>query len=421
MTDHEPYTILLVEDSPVERALTAQYLKQGLPEAHVLYTASRLGEAIARLSTEHVDLVLLDLGLPDSTGVATLTRLHGEVPAVPIVVLSGIEEREVALQAVREGAHDYVLKGRVTADALARIIRFAIERQKRMDFERELRAAEDVQANLFPATPPGVAGLDIAGAAHSAGNACGDYYDFLDLPTGEIGLVVGDVSGHGMAAALRMVEVRAYLRSLVRHTIDLGGILTGLNRFMIHESAYGSDGFQQFVTLFFAAIDRHDFTMRYASAGHPAYIVHDSGRSTHLASTGVALGIVDVDIEPGPTLCLDAGDTLVIPTDGIEESMAFDGTRFGTARLLSLVHEHRRDPASTILERLYAEARSFSSVDVQLDDMTAVIVRAASPRTRLGPERLLPRNEYTIPASRHPGPHQDVQAAVNQPVYSPCR
>lgn len=378
--------ILLIEDNPDDHAIIRNYLRKGFAEGHRLVWKQRMEEAMEHLAYHHVDIVLLDLGLPDSSGLESLARVHSAAGNVPVVVLSGNGEQETALQAVREGAQDYFPKQRLNPDALARVVRFGIERQKLTIAERELQAADRLQARLFPTDPPDTAALNIAGISCSAGKGCGDYYDFFQLPSGEIGLAVGDVSGHGMAAALRMVETRAYLRSLTRRHSDPGTILTELNRFMIEESAYVDDDAEQFVTLFFAAVDPESLTLRHAGAGHVAFLLGDDGCMARLESTGLPLGVADLSIETGEPIQLTDGDMLMIATDGFEEAMSPSGEQFGVTRLLSRVVASRHQPSADILAGLHADVREFTRRDVQRDDVTAILMNVG--QTLVRPERI---------------------------------
>ena len=150
--NHPTIGILLVEDNPVDRHLATRYLSHGLPGEFVLHSAARLAEAIQIATREAIDLVLLDLGLPDSMGLSGVERLRERLPMLPIVVLSGSCEHQLALEAVRSGAQDYLPKADMNPDSLARTIRFTLERQHRFEAERtqaaELRRAKERAEDL---------------------------------------------------------------------------------------------------------------------------------------------------------------------------------------------------------------------------------------------------------------------------------
>jgi len=138
-TGLRPIQVLLVEDNPGDARLIFEMLKDVEVELFTMERVDRLELALERLSRVGVDVVLLDLGLPDSTGIKTFERAHDEAPSQPIVVISGLDDERVALEAVRSGAQDYLVKGRIEGQLLARVLRYAIERKRS---EEELRASE---------------------------------------------------------------------------------------------------------------------------------------------------------------------------------------------------------------------------------------------------------------------------------------
>src|SRR5262249_41296724 len=151
-----------------------------------------------------------------------------------------------------------------------------------------LRMARQIQQKLFPASAPALAGLDLCGASSCAEATGGDYFDYLLLPDGSVGIVIGDVSGHGFGPALLMASTRAYLPGLAQRHTDVGEILTLANRALADD--IGEDWF---VTLLLARLDPGARTLLYASAGHPAgYVLDPAGNvRTLLPSNGLPLGI----------------------------------------------------------------------------------------------------------------------------------
>ncbi|RMG41984.1 MAG: serine/threonine-protein phosphatase, partial [Planctomycetota bacterium] len=209
----------------------------------------------------------------------------------------------------------------------------------------------------------------------SAGIGCGDYFDFLSLPGRRVGVVVGDVSGHGMPAAVRMIEARAHLRALCRSETDPGRLLTELNRFMLEDAAYGDHGAEQFVTMFLAVLEPDGRTAHYAGAGHDAYLIGNDGEERHLKSTGLPLGIDDQPIDTAGPIALAPGDILLLATDGIEESEDPAGTFFGRHRLLETVRTHRKLRPQRLVERICTAVEAFRSEAPQRDDVTLLVVR----------------------------------------------
>jgi len=247
------------------------------------------------------------------------------------------------------------------------------ELRQAQERELEMRLAGRVQQRLYPRRAPSLPGFDIAGAALPSTITCGDYFDFLTLPDHVLGLVIADVSGHGLGPALVMAETRALLRSCAQTVCEPGTVLERVDRALLEDLESGS-----FVTLLLARLDVHAWTLTYANAGHPyGYVLDRRGRLRHtLESTRAPLG-VDSRVhlpEPQP-IRLAGGDLLVLITDGVLEAQEPGGEFFGAERVLALVREHRSRPAREILDQLFRVVAAFRQGAPQTDDLTAVICK----------------------------------------------
>jgi sigma-B regulation protein RsbU (phosphoserine phosphatase) len=249
-----------------------------------------------------------------------------------------------------------------------------ITARKRVEaHEADLRLAREVQSRLFPKGGSPLAGFDVAGVSHPAEAAGGDYFDYIPMPDGCLGIVIGDVSGHGLASALLMAETRACLRALAMTRTDVGEILALLNRTLCDDIPE-----DYFITLLFARIDPRTRSLVYSSAGHTTgYILAASGVvKAVLDSTALPLGIYpQADFPSSPPFALSPGDQILFLTDGIVEASAPDGTLFGTERPLRMVRLSAHESAHFMVENLYHAVRAFTRNAPQLDDITAVIVR----------------------------------------------
>lgn len=246
------------------------------------------------------------------------------------------------------------------------------ERELRENQE-QLQVAREIQQRLFPKNAPGVEGFDIAGVSYPAEETGGDYFDYLPMMNGNVGVIVGDVTGHGIGPALLMAETRAYLRSLAANREDIGEILTTANRILAEDI-----GEERYVTLFLGRIEPKTRTFAYASAGHPTgYILSGSGEiKTLLKRTAVPLGINPTAKYNGAVqVPLQSGDVVLLLTDGIEETMAPDESFFGIERTLNVVRQCRDKSAKEILDDLYRAVRDFSQHTPQLDDVTAIVIK----------------------------------------------
>jgi sigma-B regulation protein RsbU (phosphoserine phosphatase) len=256
-----------------------------------------------------------------------------------------------------------------------------IERDRRRRAEDQVRAtreefriARHIHRKLFPASAPVLPGYDLAGLSRAAQATGGDYFDYLPLPGGPVGVVVGDVSGHGFGPALLMSQARAYLRALALSYADVGELLTRANQILTRDTEE-----DRFVTLFCARLDPGARSLRYAAAGHEGYHLSASGGVTRLPSTGLPLGVVeDAVVACAPAVALGPGDLVLCFTDGIPEAEAPGGAAFGLERTLEVVRAHQGQPARAIVEALHRAVQEFSHPLPQRDDITAVVIKAGA-------------------------------------------
>ena len=247
------------------------------------------------------------------------------------------------------------------------------DRRRAAEADSRHMLARAVQQRLFPVSAPEGCGCDIAGAVYTADKTGGDYYDFLELPDGCTGLVVGDVSGHAFDAALFMAETRAYVRSIAQATSDPGAILTMVNRALVVDTADN-----QFVTLFLCCLDRNRRGLRYASAGHVTGIVLDYAGAVkaELPATGVPLGLfADANITTSAAPSLERGDLIALFSDGVTDADTADGLPFGMPRALDVVRAHQRESAARIVHQIYQAVRAFTGRRPHTDDITVLICK----------------------------------------------
>ena len=246
----------------------------------------------------------------------------------------------------------------------------------KLDAERraaqELEIANEVQCRFFPQVRPSVRGLDYAGHCHSARAVGGDYYDFLDLGPDRFGLVIGDVSGKGIAAALLMANLQANLRSQCAISFDQPQrLLQSVNQLFSQNTPDGA-----FATLFYADYDVPTGRLRYANCGHlPALILRGDGSLDRLEATATVLGIFRKwDCEIGERT-LHPGDTLALYTDGITEAFNDQNEEFGEDRLIHSLRQRCHLCSQHILDHIVQDVRQFASRE-QHDDITLIITKS---------------------------------------------
>lgn len=366
-----PTRILLIEDSNTDALLIEAHLRKA-DASFVVRREVRLADGLRQVDRGETDVILLDLNLPDSAGLDTFRTIHRRALQIPIVVLSGQDDVDLAVDAVSLGAQDYLPKGEANRSSLARSVRYAIERSRRQRAEQELSAAGEIQRRLFPQCSPQLDGVDIYGRCEPANSAGGDYFDYFPMQDGGLGIVVADVAGHGIGPALIMSETRAILRSLATTYEDVGEILTRANQVLsedLHENV--------FVALILLRLDLQQKRLQFASAGHPGVLFNRHGEiQSRIRSSDPPLGVVEnlryTTHEP-PPLC--PGDLILLYTDGIIESFNERDEQFGEVRLLDLVQEFGSRSSREMIDEIFARVQSFASESVYQDDMTAVIAK----------------------------------------------
>jgi serine phosphatase RsbU (regulator of sigma subunit) len=236
---------------------------------------------------------------------------------------------------------------------------------------QELEIAKQVQARLFPQMLPPMETLEYAGSCIQARQVGGDYHDFLDLGRGRYGLVIGDISGKGIAAALLMANLQANLRSQCAIALDdLERLLCSVNQLFYKNTTESS-----YATLFFAEYDDQARRVRYVNCGHlPALILRGDGIVERLHSTATVVGIFE-DWECSIAECqLSCGDTLALYTDGITESFDDAGEEFGEQRLIEALQRHRDLAPQAVITSIVNEIQRFSPHE-QYDDITLIVAK----------------------------------------------
>lgn len=254
------------------------------------------------------------------------------------------------------------------AEGLQRVRGVELAQQR---LEEELRLARAIQTRLLPAAPPASDHLELAGLSLPAREIGGDYYDYLQLEDGRIGLAIADVSGKGAPAALLMSAFRASLRSQDLGRLGAAEALGRINRF-IHESVDPG----KFITAFLALIDPASGEIRYANAGHdPPVVVHADGASAELTGGGLILGMLPQIVYEEANARIERGSILAVFTDGVTEARNEAGDFFGPERLIEALREGRSDSCSRVLQRLVDSIGSFAGSSPQADDITIILAR----------------------------------------------
>jgi sigma-B regulation protein RsbU (phosphoserine phosphatase) len=250
----------------------------------------------------------------------------------------------------------------------ARLHRMRVDKQR---LDRELQIAREIQQSLFPKAFPSIAGFEVAAESHSCFQVGGDYFDFLPLGSGRLGLVVADVSGKGTPASILMASVHAWLQALAG-TLPPEQLIERLNRFL-----FASTQTNKYVTLFYAELDPEARRLAFVNAGHvPPYRVARDGAVTRLLEGGPALGLLEEASYAVGDLPLERGDVLAMVTDGVTEALSTDDREFGDERVCETLRRLGEESASTVLDGLVSTVNHWVGVAGCNDDLTALVLKA---------------------------------------------
>jgi len=245
-----------------------------------------------------------------------------------------------------------------------------IEHQERM-MAHELEQAAEIQQRFLPAKAPFVPGLDLAGHNAPCRTVGGDYYDFFPYENGRVAMVLGDVSGKGMPASLLMMSLQARVQVLIEEPENLGSVLTRLNRLTAINCPSN-----RFITFFMCLLDGSTGDLVFANAGHnPPLVMRAAGEAEWLEASGCVLGVLPMMKYDESRNCLDAGDVLVVFSDGVTDALSPQGEEFGEQRLADAVRKHRGESSAAILEGVNQAIANWAAGTPLPDDLTLLVAR----------------------------------------------
>ena len=365
--------ILIVEDDPA----ILRGLRDNLTfESYDVVTASD-GERAYRLIHEvHPDLIVMDVMLPGIWGDELCRRVRAEGVTTPIVLLTARADEAQRVDGLDGGADDYVSKPFAIRELSARIRSILRNRRESAGAQQhlihDLRVASEVQARLLPQTRPALRTLDCAGLCRPAQAVGGDYFDHLSVGDDQLALIVADVSGKGMPAALLMASLHGHLRAaapVVGASADR--VLTGVNAFL-----YAEADAARYATLFYAVYDDRTRGLRYVNAGHPPpVVIGAAGGVRTLSATAPPAGLfATVNCACGE-LQLHPEDWLIICSDGVTEAASVRGEEFGRERFVDVAGRHRHESPDGMCAAILEAVQSFASGAPQADDITVLAAR----------------------------------------------
>ncbi len=348
------------------RAAVWMKMSRNMPNAEVVEDTGSGSWITMRVQFDHEEQAcFVVLGLGSRVEVIEPARLRERVAADAAAGMSTIIE-EVDGTSFAPAGFDRLFR-ELEAQRLEAARKLESERRS----AQELEIAKQVQARLFPQTVPALRTLDYAGLCIQAREVGGDYYDFLDLGRSRLGLVIGDISGKGIAAALLMANLQANLRSQCAVALDHPQrLMQSVNRLFYENTAENA-----YATLFFAVYDDSSGHLAYVNCGHhSALLLRGDGAIEKLGSTCTVLGLFEEwDCATGERQ-LRPGDALALYTDGVTESFNAAGEEFGEQRLIGALQRNRNLTSRNLLAAIVDEVKEFSRLE-QHDDFTLIVAK----------------------------------------------
>ncbi len=379
-TNEPRLSVLLVEDDRADALLVEELIADAAADIDFAWTPS-ISDAERELAASRPDCVLLDLNLPDASGIGALERIIKNHPSIPIIVLTGLNDEHFGVSAVASGAQDYLVKGRVEPETLRRSLLYAIERKRAELTAVELHASRlraGENARLERGLQPSPLLLDDAKvdvitryrASRTYALLGGDFYDVVQTSDGTVHVMVGDVAGHGPDEAALGVALRIGWRALTFAGLRGNERMHQLERILFAERP--AKGI--FATLLSVALAPDSLRFNAVRAGHPGMLVHGNGDVRWLEPpAGPALGLGAREW-PVNELELPEGHGLLLLTDGLFEGHSGRGNeRLGEDGLLELARSLAALPGREFVDELIGEVEARARTHGGHSDDIAVV------------------------------------------------
>ena len=381
----EQKLILVVDDTPLNISVITGALKDTYRTKVATSGAKALVIAAA---DEKPDLILLDVMMPEMDGYEVCRRLKADPTTreIPVIFLTAQTDAEDETRGFQVGAVDYVhkpfspavMKARVNTHLALRETREKLSRQL-LAMQKELETARLIQQSILPQTVPQIDGLDIAARYIPMASVAGDFYDFIAVDKKHVGILVADVSGHGMPAALIASMLKIALAAQAVHADDPARVLQGLNQALCGKFQH------HYVTAAYVFVDMKKRTLTYAGAGHPPLLMWGRGSAEvrDVTENGLFLGKFDFATYSSVEIPISAGDHGLLYTDGISETNNPEGVEFGSGRFREFLAGEKNGSANQLADRLLKELSGWSArgegEDLD-DDVTMVAIHVTDPR-----------------------------------------
>jgi sigma-B regulation protein RsbU (phosphoserine phosphatase) len=386
-----PTRILIVDDEADVELLIRQRFRREVREGIFDFRFARNGaEALEAVRADAgIEILITDINMPVMDGLTLLGRLHERPNAPATVIVSAYGDMPNIRAAMNRGAFDFLTKPidfhdfevtiQKTLAQVRRLREARTEHDRLVTLQRDLAIAADIQRSLLPsADDAGETAFDVQAIMIPAQAVGGDFYDLFALGEGRLGVVIGDVSGKSVPAALLMAVTRSLLRSCALRGGEPGVCLEEVNQLLVRDTSA-----ERFVTLFYAVMDAPRGVLRYANAGHNLpLLLRGAGPVEELSGAGVVLGVVSHARYQTQTTPLRPGDQLFLYTDGIPEALNPRQEQFSKPRLHELLRELDGTSPGELIAHVVEAVRHFTAGAAQSDDLTALAALYRSPTDR---------------------------------------
>ena len=370
--------VLIVDDTPTNIGAISGALK----DFYKTKVATTGQKALALAAAEEKpDLILLDVMMPEMDGYEVCHRLKADSATreIPVIFLTGQTGADDETRGFEVGAVDYIHKPFSASVVRARVRNHILLREARAQLAGQLRAlnyelemARQIQLSILPHSLPKLPGLDIAARFLPMTAVAGDFYDFIQLDDQHIGILIADVSGHGLPSALIASMLQVALTTQSSHADEPAQVLSGLNKALCGKFT------RNFVTAAYVYLDLTKNVMRYAGAGHPPMLQYRNatGRGSELLENGIVLGMFGEATYKDLEVRLEPGDRYVLYTDGILEAASPADEMYGASRLMDFLQNNKVLTAHEFADALVTEIAHWSgqsSDQGQQDDITVLL------------------------------------------------
>jgi sigma-B regulation protein RsbU (phosphoserine phosphatase) len=377
VTSSETGRVLIADDQMhVLDALQMLLTGCGLATEAVTHPARML----RALETGQFDAVLMDLNYTRDTveggeGLELVSQIRSMDSLLPVMVMTAWSSVDLAVEAMRRGASDFIQKPWENQDLLQKLqnqLSWArAQRRAQRQRDEELREAREIQDSLLPKKLPEVVGYEVAAMTQPLRFVGGDYYSVVRISERHTALCIADVAGKGLPAALLMSSLQAALKPLICQRLAPRELCHRLNRILCDLTPVG-----KFISFFCAVLDSAHNRLTYSNAGHnPPLLIRADGTSTELNAAGAVLGQFPQWLYEQSELHMRSGDKLLLFTDGLVEACNADEESFGEHNLIRIARENPGSSAEDLMGLLIRAALQHSGEHFQ-DDASLIVLKA---------------------------------------------